>query len=286
MMKLTEATPKVLENVYRDFENLITVSVFNARLSLEIDQQTDEPNNTMQLDESGLIYYTEPKTTFQYDLEKHIQELDEVFGNAIAEIRKHLIRQFKKYQQPGINSFFEEQEDHYKKYLPENRKNDICIQFVAYCNFPDATPKGYILNDSEKELAKRVYETYSHNYNKLNEVIEKLDKRFLTGEPKAKPEFTMKEIALRYVYEEKAITKENSNEIAKSFGQNSGHSLYQKFNFYSDNTNRKAKPETKKTMETKIELFEKVIEVLPDKYKQKAIDELKILTKAKENNDY
>jgi hypothetical protein len=285
-MKLTEATPKVLENVYREFENSITESVFDARLSLEIDQQTDEPNISFGFADFELPLGTKPNITFQYDLEKHIQELDEVFGNTINKFREHLIRQFKKYQQPGINSFFEEQEDHYKKYLPENRKNDICIQFVAYCNFPDATPKGYILTDSEKELAKRVYETYSHNYNKLNEVIEKLDKRFSTGEPKAKPEFTMKEIALRYVYEEKAITKENSNEIAKSFGHNSGHKLYLDFNFYSDKTNRKAKPETKKTMENKIELFEKVIEVLPDKYKQKAIDELKILTTAKENNNY
>lgn len=230
MMNLTITTSREVENVYRDFENLITESVFDARLNLEIDQQTDEPNISFDFADFELPLGTKPKITFQYDLEKHIQELDEVFENTINKFRKHLINQIKQYGASNdlkVKAFFLNHKDHYKKYLPENRKNDICIQIVAYCNFPDATPKGYILTDSEKELAKRVYETYSHNYNKLNKVIEELNQEFLTGdqitipklkdnsELKAKAENTLKVLAGRWINGEKIMTDDQYIQIIR-----------------------------------------------------------------------
>ena len=98
MIKLTKATQRELENVYQEFENSIAKSIFQARLNLEIDQQTNEPNISSDFADFGLPLGTKPKAQFQYDIEKHIQELDKIFGNTINEIRQHLIRQFKKYQ--------------------------------------------------------------------------------------------------------------------------------------------------------------------------------------------
>ena len=285
MINLTTTTPKELENVYLEFENSIAESILYSEHWSQ-DQQSDEPNNTMQMDESGLIYLTEPTNTPQYNLEKHIQELDKSFAYTINEIREHLINQFDGIEQSKIVSFFLKHKTHFKRYMPEGRETAIYKQFAAYCYFPDATPKNFSLTDNEKELLKLVYETYSRNYNNLNKVIEELKQEYLTGEPKAKPEFSLSEIALKYAYEGKAITEENSNEIAKSFGHNSGHKLKQHFDFFNSPTDRKAKRETKKKMENKIELFEKVIKVLPEQYKQKALDELKILKTIKENNDY
>lgn len=93
------------------------------------------------------------------------------------------------------------------------------------------------------------------------------------------PKFTMNEIALKFVYEGKTITRDNGNTIAQQYGYNSGEKLFQRFTFYSSTANRKGKPIncTQKKLLNKIELFEKVIETLSDEHKKRAIDEVNIL---------
>jgi len=87
------------------------------------------------------------------------------------------------------------------------------------------------------------------------------------------------QIALKYVYEEQQITRENGNEIAKQYGHNSGEKLFQRYIYYSSLANRKGKPNpfTPIRITNKINLFESVIKLLPENKKAKAIDELKIL---------
>lgn len=95
-----------------------------------------------------------------------------------------------------------------------------------------------------------------------------------------KPELTIKQIALKYAYENKLITRENQNAIALDHNHNTGGKLYQDFLFYFDRNNRKAKPHpsyTRKTLNNKIKLFESVIELLSIEEKKKAKDELTIL---------
>lgn len=228
MINSTTTTPRELSNVYLEFENSIAQSVFDARLSLEIDQQSDEPNNTMQIDESGLLYFKEPTNTPKYSLEKHIQELDKIFGNTINGIREHLITQIEQYgasKDLKVKAFFLKHKGYFKKYLPEGRKPAIYKQFVVYCYFPDATPKDFSLTDNEKELSKLVYEKYCHNYNLLNEVIEELKQEFSTGEPikipklkdnselKTKAEDILKVLAGRWLNGEKIMTDDQYIEI-------------------------------------------------------------------------
>ena len=87
------------------------------------------------------------------------------------------------------------------------------------------------------------------------------------------------QIALKYAYENKQITRENGNEIAKKYGHNSGEKLFQRFTYWLSSTNRKAKPTlfTPKRLKNKIELFESVIPYLSENNKKRAIDEIKIL---------
>lgn len=99
------------------------------------------------------------------------------------------------------------------------------------------------------------------------------------------PDLSLKKIALMYAYKSEYITKENCDAIAKQFGHNSGHKLYQEFITFVKPENRRGEPKdpTKKKYENKIKLIQSVIDILEDRYKQQAIDELKILSSKFEN---
>ncbi len=230
MLSLTEATPKEISNIYQLFENSIQKSLFHSEHWSE-DQQANEPNNTMQLDESALIYYTEPTKAPPCNSEKHIQELDKTFGSSINEIREHLINQFGEFKQSKIVLFFLKHENHFKKYLPENRKQAIYSQFVAYCYLPETTPKDFSLTDREKELSKRVYETYQKSYHELKRVLDELKQALTTGgnqeikipklkdnnsELKNKAENILKVLAGRWINNKIIMTDDQYKEIIES----------------------------------------------------------------------
>jgi hypothetical protein len=93
------------------------------------------------------------------------------------------------------------------------------------------------------------------------------------------PKLTIDQIALLSVYQGTRITRGNSNDIIKKYGHTSGEKLFQRFTYYSSLANRKGRPTncTKKTLNNKIELFEKVIKLLPKENCDRANDEIKIL---------
>ena len=89
---------------------------------------------------------------------------------------------------------------------------------------------------------------------------------------------SLKQVALKYAWEEKTITKENRDDIAKMYGHNSGNKLHQNYSNVMKKTSRIADPDgTTKLLQNKIVLFESVIEILSEEYKKNAIEELKIL---------
>lgn len=98
---------------------------------------------------------------------------------------------------------------------------------------------------------------------------------------KPKSELTINQIALKYVYSEIQITRENGNKIAKEYGHNSGEKLFQRFTYYSSASNRKGKPNicTPKKLNNKIELLNSVVELLPTDKQERAKDEVSILKK-------
>ena len=90
---------------------------------------------------------------------------------------------------------------------------------------------------------------------------------------------TINQIALKYVYEGRQITRANCNEIAKQYGHKSGEKLFQQYNLFSSAANRKGVPHpcTPKKLQNKIDLIESVISLLPMDKRQRANDELSIL---------
>lgn len=94
----------------------------------------------------------------------------------------------------------------------------------------------------------------------------------------AQQKLSINQIALKLVYEEVNVNKENADKIIIEYGYNSGHKLYQQFNLYNTRSNRTANPDkSKKILENKINLFKSVIDLVSDKNKIKVIDEHKIL---------
>jgi hypothetical protein len=103
---------------------------------------------------------------------------------------------------------------------------------------------------------------------------------YLKAKKLTKPEadkLTFKQLALKLVYEGKNVTRDNSKDFLEITNLNSGDKLYNEFNFFQNTTDRKADPQSKVKLNNKIKLFEIVIDLLEEKYKPKAEDELKIL---------
>lgn len=100
---------------------------------------------------------------------------------------------------------------------------------------------------------------------------------------KEKIELSLSMIALLYLYEGSSITRKNGNEIAEKYGHNSGEKLFQNFAKYTSRQNRIGLEQTRQKNLNKLNLFEKIIPLLSEMSKQKAIDELNSLKGAFEN---
>lgn len=121
--------------------------------------------------------------------------------------------------------------------------------------------------------------------NKLAIVIGKLD--FIKKSPKPKvievieearkKELTLSAIALKCYYEGKILNRENAIKELEGTKHNSSDKLYAHFSKWSNNTDRRAYPESKLKLKNKIELFEKVIESLSLTNRANAIKDLNIL---------
>ncbi|TDP02201.1 hypothetical protein [Flavobacterium sp. 245] len=89
---------------------------------------------------------------------------------------------------------------------------------------------------------------------------------------------SVKQIALKLVYEGVVVSKENANEIIQKYGYTSGHNLYQEYNKVWSSKKRITDPnETLKVLQNKIDLFESVAEIVSPELKEKVEDEIKLL---------
>jgi|TARA_B110000879_G_scaffold106228_1_gene142994 hypothetical protein len=98
---------------------------------------------------------------------------------------------------------------------------------------------------------------------------------------------SIKQIALKHVYEGNQITRNNGNQIAQIHGHNSGEKLFQEYTYYTSKTNRKGKPApfTIRKLENKITLFEDVLELLSPENQGRIKDEIAILKSFRETDD-
>ncbi|WP_027137232.1 hypothetical protein [Gaetbulibacter saemankumensis] len=96
---------------------------------------------------------------------------------------------------------------------------------------------------------------------------------------------SINQIALKFVYEGKLINRENSEEIVKQFGHNSGDALYNKYIRYSSDANRKGAPHplTPRKLQNKIDLLESVIKLVSTDSQTKIKEEVLGLKRIQEN---
>lgn len=115
--------------------------------------------------------------------------------------------------------------------------------------------------------------------------ITPLLKEYKSNKEKSAPELSIKQIALKLVYEGILVNRSNAKEIVKDYGHTSGDKLFQEFTYFSSLANRKGNPSpaTNKKFQNKIELFESVIELLSEANKQRALDELGMLKINRDN---
>lgn len=95
-------------------------------------------------------------------------------------------------------------------------------------------------------------------------------------------ELSISQIALKFVYLGKQITRENCKTIAQEYGYKSGEKLYQRFTYFSSPANRRGAESTPKKHQNKIDLIESVIKFLPEDKKQQAIEDVSKLKEIKE----
>jgi len=237
--------------------------------------------------------YTDFRVPFYKELT--INMIDKETINGKKTVIEHYIKCFPIEQIEWMNIFYNE--------LPTEKKGiKIIISFLELeKQNPDFTPEEieilkelYLINELFKIIQISCVKYNIKFFELCNEIgfpLEHIDcstaqKHFNSIEGAKEPaKLTLKMIALKYVYENKYITKENCNDIAKQFGYNSGQKLYQEFTIFIKQENRKGEPKdpTAKKYKNKIELIQSVINILDDSYKPKAIDELNILSSKYEN---
>lgn len=128
---------------------------------------------------------------------------------------------------------------------------------------------------------KNIVEEYRDELNKLDFSNKELSKEnsVITKTSKAEKKLSLKQIALKYFYEGRSITRKNADSIVKEYGFTSGEKLFQYFSYFSSSSNRRGKPSpcTPTTLKNKIALFEEVLSLLSKKHQARAKDEIKIL---------
>lgn len=178
----------------------------------------------------------------------------EGYYSPAIDFKQHLIREmnkselskleFKNSLLMAIGTIKNKIEENYYRMLPNNNELDILKQGLNLMHV-NSNYRGHIL---------------------YREVIEIED--VINGLIVAKKgDITVKQLALKMAWENKLVTRKEH-----------GDDLYNKVTFYKNRQNRIANPDgTDLVLKNKIKLFKSVIPLLDDKFRQTAIDEVKIL---------
>jgi hypothetical protein len=232
------------------------------------------------------------------------QEIITEINNAFFRLESFMNGSISNYQYFGFNEAFTSLFSEAKK--PENFTYNNCKLIGKYWDLIEQIRVDYDRSDfkyteayENENFCKDCDEIMYVNWDRIGEFmvfstpdeIAEAERKFsitdilkaptLPPQPivKQKPELTINQIALKYVYELLQITRENGKEIARKYGHNSGEKLFQRFTYYSSTANRKGKPIpcTPKKLDNKIKLIESVIELLPTDKQERAKDEVSIL---------
>lgn len=121
----------------------------------------------------------------------------------------------------------------------------------------------------------------------LTEQLEYWEKEICTIQTQ-KPDLSINQIALKYVYSGIQITRNNASQIIKQYGHSSSEKLFQRYTYYSSSANRKGKPLpfTPRKLKNKINLLESVVEHLPSDKQGRINDEIAILRNFQETEHF
>lgn len=117
----------------------------------------------------------------------------------------------------------------------------------------------FIPDDEEKKTKTKALKKEKKSTNAIIDIKNDNIRSILKpGETK----LSLREIALLYFYEGKKITRNNGAEISNIYGWDSGGKLYQHYKFYSYRLNRIGSEDTKLKTYKKLDLIEKVIQLI------------------------
>jgi hypothetical protein len=125
----------------------------------------------------------------------------------------------------------------------------------------------------------------------VNKLVEYIDSLSIIEKitPDEKPfKLSFKKIALIHVYDRKPITRQNAAEIAGKYGyksKNSGEGLFHDYTTYSYSADRKGKPDTLLKLKNKIKLISSIIDLLSEKGKIEALNDINSLETNSEKID-
>ncbi|MCD8449298.1 hypothetical protein LNI98_06295 [Tenacibaculum dicentrarchi] len=147
------------------------------------------------------------------------------------------------------------------EYLNSFKKRDVNLwqtvkgkHFITF-SF-DKDPVQWLIITDKNYVQLEIY--FKNILSLLNNFCNKIQ----TKKEPQKIKLSIKQVALKYIYEGKHITRQNSNSIIKEYGHTSGDKLYNEYTRYSSKTNRTGNENTQKKLENKIKLIESVISLL------------------------
>ncbi len=182
----------------------------------------------------------------------------------------------------SVKKQFQDENDNYYLAHLTNLGKSLQKNYPLGENYQDGYIEWYqTVNQDELDLVEQITEMHKFELQyflvQLKELIETTK---LNTKPKQTGTLKVNQIALIHAYENKHITRTNANAIAAKYGyenKNSGEGLYQDYLKYYKVVDRTGNTGTKRTMKSKIELFESITTHLTVNAESRAKDEIKIL---------
>ncbi len=182
-----------------------------------------------------------------------------------------------------LTEFLNEYEDNTELYFIKEQKSILDNHLVKF----KEVVMNLIETDENKEEILDLFRNRINTTDRIKEFLEErkqeLNKESNSKVPAPKNSdkinLNLEEIALKLVWEDVNVTRENAKSFLIETEFKSGDKLYNHYKFYRNHNDRREDPEGKVKLKNKINIFEKVIKTLDDEFKQKAEDELKTLKK-------
>ncbi|WP_026449919.1 hypothetical protein [Aequorivita capsosiphonis] len=252
---------EVIQYLLKKYPDNFTLNLFYRQLQSEIEKQYSE--TLLRLTDKEILFFIKFYIERNWDLPK-LKINEEEYR-----IVKYFIRNVNQYK--VISNAYNIGSDD-ADYMEVINLNEIVLKHHESINFlhPFSLEK-----EMEQIGLLQKIKIYLEEYLNINK----------NQQTKTKPELTLKQVALLYIYNGDHITRENGNSIAEKFGHTSGEKLYQNYNKYALSTDRNSS-DSKTKDRNLLKDIEKVISYLPKAKQENPKGEAERLRNTIQNNDY